>query len=421
MTATNAIGTSAVSSASSSATPALSEVAFIAGVNYSGANINVSRKTNLQLSPGIIYNGGAGSGIGNNPSYWVQNVASREFTKKYSLTGYSGYAISNILGDSSGNVYIGYQNNSNVSRLSKINSDNTVAWTKSYGFNYINLHAISSDGSQLLTTHANYENDTYMVINSSDGSVSYSGNGSGYSVMNIGESVFSPNALYTSGYLRQPGSNRAWVARRLRSNNSTSYRKAFDEGTVATSLFVDSSENAYLGFYSGSGCGFAKVDSSGSVQWQKQFGSGQQFPQLGAVDSAGNVYVGHNDGSAHYIFKFNSSGTLQWQRTLRGSANTSNSGQIAILNDNLFMTTFSASDGSFVSGYQAILPTDGSKTGTYTVAGKTISYASSSLAVNNSGFGIGNFGSYSAGSYSATTQTNPGITTFSNTTGSTII
>jgi hypothetical protein len=102
---------------------------------------------------------------------WSSNLADREFTKKYSLTGYSGYSISNVLGDGSGNVYIGYQNNSNVSRLSKINANNTVAWTKSYGFNYINLHAISSDGSQLLTAHANYENDTYMVINSSDGMI----------------------------------------------------------------------------------------------------------------------------------------------------------------------------------------------------------------------------------------------------------
>ena len=105
---------------------------------------------------------------------------------------------------------------------------------------------------------------------------------------------------------------------------STAYRDD-DTGRMIT---VDSSGNIYVVGITNSTAGYdsmmiAKYNSSGSIQWQRTFGtsSTQERGRGISVDSSGNVFVcgttskGMTSEGA-IVAKYDSSGTLQWQRTL---------------------------------------------------------------------------------------------------------
>ncbi|MCZ8322109.1 MAG: hypothetical protein O9296_11080 [Novosphingobium sp.] len=96
--------------------------------------------------------------------------------------------------------------------------------------------------------------------------------------------------------------------------------------------WVDTSGNVYLAgaFYSSNYYAWlAKLDTSGTLQWQRSLnGSGQELWYNAAVDSSGNVYVagystssGGSGNADALIAKYNSLGTLQWQRSIGGSGN----------------------------------------------------------------------------------------------------
>ena len=112
-------------------------------------------------------------------------------------------------------------------------------------------------------------------------------------------------------------------------------------------------------------------------------------------DSSNNVYfcittsVGGTYGFV--VFKVNSSGTLQWQRLFE----TQLSGG-ASANPNCFMATcigtslnfsFATTPNSGPIGYIQY-PTDGSKTGTYTISNGGIAISSSSYTINNASLGF---------------------------------
>lgn len=122
---------------------------------------------------------------------------------------------------------------------------------------------------------------------------------------------------------------------------------------------TDSSGNLYVaGRHQNTGAsvykGFiAKFNSSGAVQWQKIFGSSSRvnFRHL-AIDSSNNIYVTGSIDSGpadNLVVKFNSSGSITWQRRLtRGSSNYwESSGAIAVdLSGNVYITGFSNHDSS---------------------------------------------------------------------------
>jgi hypothetical protein len=130
----------------------------------------------------------------------------------------------------------------------------------------------------------------------------------------------------------------------------------------------------------------------------------------------------YSDGVAKaYLLKWNSSGTLQWQRQFYGSANSSNAGTVKIIDSNHIYVNFGASDGTAVNVYQAVLPTDGSKTGTYTVGGKTITYAASSLSIGSPSNSWSSTNGYNSTTITASNNTAPTIGTLTNSTGLTSI
>lgn len=122
---------------------------------------------------------------------------------------------------------------------------------------------------------------------------------------------------------------------------------------------TDSSGNLYVaGRHQNTGAsvykGFiAKFNSSGAVQWQKIFGSSSRvnFRHL-AIDSSNNIYVTGSIDSGpadNLVVKYNTSGSVQWQKRItRGSSNYwESSGAIAVdSSGNVYITGFSNHDSS---------------------------------------------------------------------------
>jgi hypothetical protein len=107
------------------------------------------------------------------------------------------------------------------------------------------------------------------------------------------------------------------------------------------------------------------------------------YPYSIATDSSGNAYICGVNVTGTYSFqiaKYDTSGTIQWQRTLGGSGNDTGNGIFVDSSGNVYVTGYT--NGAGAGGYDVLiakLPGDGSKTGTYTVGGASITYAASSL------------------------------------------
>ena len=113
------------------------------------------------------------------------------------------------------------------------------------------------------------------------------------------------------------------------SSGSVLWQKYFGtaNGEYGFGLALDSSDNIYVAGeeLGGPKVVLAKFNSSGAVQWQRTLAlstfDGIE-PQL-QTDASGNVYLvcrsGTNAAYNLFIAKYNSSGTIQWQRSLGGS------------------------------------------------------------------------------------------------------
>lgn len=171
-----------------------------------------------------------------------------------------------------------------------------------------------------------------------------------------------------------------------------------DNNNALPVINVDSSGNVYaagnIGLSNGTPLAYVvKFNSSGTFQWDYIHQYDDQRGVFTSIDfdSSGNVYVagtqqedgnGSFAGSWRYIgvvVKLNSSGTVQWQRGFANSTATSSVGQnkfttVAIdSNDDMILSTCE-SDGSSPKFYLLRLPNDGSLTGSYGSVG--VKYAS---------------------------------------------
>lgn len=171
------------------------------------------------------------------------------------------------------------------------------------------------------------------------------------------------------------------------SSGTLQYQRALSGNGCFTYKAVATNNNLYTngwavigGVYYGLVC---KFDSSGNTVWTKTLGDGNNvYGYSIALDASENVYAAYETSSpsAILIAKYNSSGTLQWQRRFSVNVNSvrPNANGLIISGDNIYLAGLSKApaDGYI---FTAVLPTDGSKTGTYSLGGYSYTYAASSF------------------------------------------
>jgi hypothetical protein len=263
----------------------------------------------------------------------------------------------------------------------------------------------------------------FFVVLSGDGSVA-----SARSITTGGTlsrlAVSSSGSVYTSGYINPVSGGSTVVDNCFRIVNGAITTKRYYNNTAEVNFgFIGSggSDSAYLGG-SVSTAPFMKINSSFSVLWKAfssfidalavvesnsdlyvvgQYSTGPLLFVMKlnantgafvwaktlstsnravcvAVDSSSNVYVGGRTASNGVILKVDSSGNLVWQR----SVSIGVASQIKSIAVNTATNTIYAlsSPTSTSNNYSFILsiPTDGSLTGTYSVGGSSVTYASTS-------------------------------------------
>jgi len=310
--------------------------------------------------------------------------------------------------DTSGNVYIcGISTDTSgfsYGFAAKYNSSGTLQWQKRYGVTtgtyqtYFNSITIDSSGNSYVTGNSNNHPTTatgYTVIvkydtsgtlqwqRSLDGSASDTANAIGIDSSN---NVYV--GLYSNGI---SGSDYYNVVVKYNSSGTLQWQRSLGSSGINSFIYgiaVDTSGNSHL-IYSygpnGTDMGIAKYNTSGTLQWQRSFGGAGYEPGNGiAVDGSGNVYgigysgaIGSND---FIIVKYDISGTLQWQRNLGVNTKTDVGYAIAVdSSSQSYAVTGYANNGTDPTVLIAKFPTDGTKTGTYTVGSDSFVYATTSL------------------------------------------
>lgn len=310
-----------------------------------------------------------------------------QWQRTLDIPGTTGDLGLGIATDSSGNVYVcGASNSSSAFQIAKYSTSGVIQWQRNltgtgpskvlYGV------TVNSSGDVYTTGQVSVSGvgvSMYLIKYNTSGVIQYQrkldGGGqeqgrsvaldSSGNVYNVGTLIFanfsvSINKFNSSGVLQ-------WQRRLRDTSGSTG---AFGYGAA-----VDSSSNVYLTGGNNGVVLIGKYNSSGTFQWLRQLGgSGNCIGYGVTTDSSGNVYVcGWTSSNFFIIAKYNTSGVIQWQRSLTGSSGSSSSYGIVL---------DATGSNYYVSGSNGVLikfPTDGSKTGTYTVGSTTFTYAASTL------------------------------------------
>lgn len=349
-------------------------------------------------------------------AYVYVSSASRPILIKYNSSGVIQWqrTLSNVRDnsyydiafDSSDNIYIvggiGINQSNNIFNTSwivKYDTSGTLQWQKYLapangmysGFNGIaidssnNIYAFGYTDTQV----NNGGRSALIVKYNSSGAVQWqkilgSDTNSRFTAGSI--TIDSANNLYITGH--DPSStytSYSWIIAKYNSSGVIQWQRKLTGGTVQTGgITSDSSNNVYvLGSSNSSGSQdliIAKYDSSGAIQWQRKLGNAGVTETAGKIVSSaqGNIYICGYNGSDGIIAKYNSSGAIQWQRTLGGTSSDVITGITLDSSENIYVAGHDDAVGTY-KGTFAKLPGDGSLTGSYTVAGRTYTYAASSM------------------------------------------
>jgi hypothetical protein len=381
VTATNANGTSAASSASNSVTPNIPY--FLAtldqgGVNDIGKNIKVDSSGNTYIAG---YIGGSGT-----DAFVAKYNSSGAVQWQRRLTSAAYEAAFSLVLDSSSNVYItGYATNDFL--IAKYNSSGTLQWQRKLGnaTGGANGIGVDSSGNVYVAGVTVISSVTQLTT------AKYSSSGTLQWQRKLGTSGNSPEvtglAVDSSANVYIVGSNQSkLILVKYNTSGTIQWQNTVNGSSEGRCIALDSAGNLYVGAKIGSPSKLSvlKYNSSGAIQWQRTLTpeNNSAVPNSIAVDSSGNIYVGgetNTGGSGPrdmYFAKYNNSGTIQWQRRIAGYDSDWSEGIDVDSSGNLFFTgaTWLGSYG-ILSG---VIPTDGSKTGTYTVGSQSFLYTTAS-------------------------------------------
>ena len=403
--ANNAIGQSANSGTSNTiTTPASHWMAFLDN-NWSGANAMPSQ-SNSNGFTSII----GGGGYGNTPSTRLTKdgaVSSSAYTSSNNYVYPSGnnYYVSNwsMSGWSSGDgneIYGGgYAQASNSgAALSKVNASGAIQWFYIWQFtsgvaNPVQTIQQGEDGYIYISGHIGGRAGGYSVKLNSSGTIQWQGKGGGnggtWATTGDGSNTYIA-AFYDVSGARQAAYiysyNSAFTTRNwcysIEPNNNPS------TDAVVPSAMVTYGGNVYFigSLYRSGGIGFValivKMNSSGTIVWSRYIKHNSQtnYGTSLTVDSAtGYIYATSLNANAasNILTKFDTSGNVAWQRRLVGGGGGSvNKASTVSITGSTMYWSLAYSIPNF-AGLIMKLPTDGSKTGTYTgPSGYTYTYES---------------------------------------------
>jgi len=375
VTATNAIGTGPASAASNSITTVSG---YWEALIY-GAGNSTWRGKNVVASSGKMYvTGATGSSIGMTQGY---NTASTTFTTSWATVptfygstccGDSGVGAAIAL-DSSENVYVAGTVFGNRAAFLKYSSSGTFTNKKDFtGCSQTRGGGVAVDSSGNIFYSGEGANGIFVQKYNSAYTVQWRRT---LSAVNAGDYFLTPIALASTGevYVSATVTTTAGCAIiALTSTGTTSWSRKLTLGSdnvQAGDIKLDSAGNVYvvLGNVTLDKAVVAKYNSSGTIQWQRSLSN--CYGWAIALDSSDNVYM----AGETRVAKWNSSGTLQWQRVF-GGTNVPNVRAIAVSGSSMYISGAIAS-----RAVTFVLPTDGSKTGTFpTLATYSTTYAAGS-------------------------------------------
>jgi outer membrane protein assembly factor BamB len=299
--------------------------------------------------------------------------------------------------DTASNLYIANnEGSSNGIGVIKYDSSGTLQWQRKLvpAYNPNRTQGIAVDSSNnvyvvgTVVTTSGGRNDLFLAKYNSSGSLQWqrlinaaSNNTTGSSIQ-----VSSSGNVYVAG-TAVPSSNFDMFVAKYDTSGTIQWQRSIDNSSSydqGRSLAIDSSENVYVvGGTAFNAFVVTKLNTSGTLQWSRTLSATNADPCGSAVDSAGNVYLlGMNYVGPNQciLAKYNTSGTIQWQRSFTDIFFTSavfNRLKITSSGSVLFVmaATVSTRDSQVV----ALVPSDGSKTGTYTIGSLSTTYAASSL------------------------------------------
>lgn len=303
--------------------------------------------------------------------------------------------------DSSSNTYAAGLSGNNI-YIWKYNSSGTLQWQKKLGDDvnttYIGGTGVGTlaidSGGNLVLVMANIGNRIGAMKVNSSGATQWQSQMSPSGLTNTqadciatdsSSNVYFAGYSYDSGFSLTLGKfDSSGTAQWLRRGANAEFFGGWGRG-----VGTDSSGNVYVASLGSSSTTILlKYDSSGTNLWATRFAlgaTGDNTPASIAVDSSGNSYIfGRGGTEGYFVVKYNSSGTIQWQRSVVASAG---SYMVAVgigLSADGATFYINGRDNASSTSLFAKLPTDGSKTGTFTVNGATYTYAATSLAVSAS-------------------------------------
>jgi hypothetical protein len=320
--------------------------------------------------------------------------------------------VQSVKVDSSGNVYfVGSKmtSGSNFDRIVvvKYNSSGTLQWQRildaaagpsSSGSQGIAI-TIDSSGNVYICgrsySSSTFKAESLLVKLNSSGTIQFSSFlTENLSVILNAIVLDSSNNIYVCGELN-PFSNANIVVFKYNSSGTLQWQRELYGASNDRShgIALDSSDNIYVASMvdNSTKATIFKLNNSGTLQWQRKLTTSNIFlTESGiAIDSSNSIYFvfGQITSSSVYsleIVKYDTSGTVQYKRkvqatdaadrVLDGTVTVDNLGNMCV-----FPLTLAGS-GNFYRAMVMKLPTDGSKTGTYTVGSFSFEYAVSTIS-----------------------------------------
>ena len=408
VTALNSYGPGPIITSNSITTGALSwlgSLVFSGGSSADGAGITSDSSGNVYVV-----------GSCNFPAYYLgatlklNSAGAIQWQKFFRQTGNGTFCqLNDTIVDSSGNVYVcGYEDGNSIWLLAKYDSSGTLQWQNKFSALGNNDVAVSmkfdSSGNIVICGRAYNTGFAILKIDTSGSLLWQVKLGATTTTYGRGVAIDSSDNIYVSGYSDVPSGTgtQDFVVAKYNSSGTLQWQRYLGGGGLqyqyGKGIAVDSSANVYICGWSndtGTALGIlAKWNTSGTFQWQRQFGNsggGSQVFNDIAIDSSDNIYAVGYASVNGIIVKYDSTGAVTWQRRIYDNSGGGYSTQfqcVSLRGTTLYVNGFKGQSGgnAFLI---AQIPTDGSLTGTYTLNGLSVTYTASTYTTGTSSLTAG--------------------------------